>query len=109
MSSAASKRKAKSQPRSSSRPATLPPPDLLTSLTQRPWVLAAILAAVTLAVYLPVHHHPFFTMDDDGYVVSNPHIRYGFSPETIGWAFTSYDLANWHPVTWFSHMLDYQL
>src|SRR5208283_932010 len=109
MTSAPAKRKARSQPRSGSRQASLPPRDLLTSLTQRPWILAVVLAVVTLAVYLPVHHHPFFTMDDDGYVVSNPHIKYGFSPEAIGWAFTTYDLANWHPVTWLSHTLDFQM
>ena len=48
-------------------------------------------------------------MDDGPYVVNNPHIKYGFAPEAIGWAFTSYDLANWHPVTWFSHILDYRM
>ena len=109
MPSAASKRKAKSQSRSAARQANLPPQDLVTSLTQRPWILPLVLAVATLAIYLPVHHHPFFTMDDDGYVVSNPHIKYGFSPEAISWAFVSYDLANWHPATWLSHMLDYQL
>jgi len=102
------KRKAKSQS-PKSRPAAPPPTEPLGALTQRPWVLAVGLAIATLVVYLPVHHHPFFTMDDDPYVVSNPYIKYGLSPEAIGWAFTSYDLANWHPVTWLSHIVDYQL
>src|SRR5580658_10073442 len=75
------------------------------SLTQ-PWVLATVLALLTLAVYFPVHTHPFFTMDDDGYVVNNPHLRSDSLGDTIGWAFTSYDLANWHPVTWLSHATD---
>ena len=25
------------------------------------------------------------------------------------WTFTSYDAANWHPLTWLSHALDFQL
>ncbi len=75
-------------------------------LEARPWVLASILALITIAVYLPVHRHPFFTMDDDPYVVSNPHLQGGLSWETVSWAFTTYDLANWHPVTWLSHAID---
>ena len=109
MTSVASKRKAKSQPGTGARQAISPPQDLFTSLMKRPWVLAVLLAVLTLAVYFPVHHHPFFTMDDDAYVVSNPHIKDGFSAEAITWAFASYDLANWHPVTWLSHALDFQM
>jgi len=109
MTAVASKRKAKSQPGTGARQDNAPSQDLLTPLTKRPWVLAIVLAVITLAVYFPVHHHPFFTMDDDPYVVSNPHIKDGFSPEAISWAFTSYDLANWHPVTWLSHILDFRM
>ncbi len=78
---------------------------LFASLCARPWLLAAVLAAVTIAVYLPVHHHPFFTLDDNPYVVNNSHLRDGLS-DTLAWAFTTYDLSNWHPVTWFSHAAD---
>src|SRR5271165_5437789 len=109
MTSVASKRKAKSQPGTGARQAISPPQDLFTSLMKRPWVLAVVLAVLTLAGYFPVHHHPFFTMDDDAYVVSNPHIKDGFSAEAITWAFASYDLANWHPVTWLSHVLDFRI
>ena len=73
-----------------------------------PWIAAILLAVLTVAGYLPVHGHPFFTMDDEQYVVNNPHLRAGFA-ETIGWAFTTYDLANWHPVTWLSHAADVHL
>ena len=27
--------------------------------------------------------------------------------DTITWAFTSTEQANWHPLTWLSHALDY--
>ena len=27
---------------------------------------------------------------------------------TVEWAFTTYDEANWHPLTWLSHALDYE-
>ena len=29
--------------------------------------------------------------------------------DTVQWAFTTFDAANWHPITWLSHALDYQL
>ena len=32
------------------------------------WMLAAALAALTVLVYAPVWHHPFFSFDDPGYV-----------------------------------------
>ncbi len=74
----------------------------------QPWILAAVLALLTVTIYFPVHGHPFFTLDDRQYVVENGHLRGGLT-ETIGWAFTSFDLANWHPVTWLSHAADVHL
>jgi len=79
-----------------------------TLASPHPWIAAVLLALVTIGVYLPVHGHPFFTMDDEQYVVNNAHLRGGFA-ETVGWAFTTYDLANWHPVTWLSHAADVHL
>jgi tetratricopeptide (TPR) repeat protein len=63
----------------------------------------------TLAVYNPVNGHGFVNYDDDRYVTENAHVRAGFSWNTIGWALTSTEQANWHPLTWLSHALDYQL
>ena len=48
-------------------------------------------------------------MDDRDYVTANAHIHDGLSWSTIKWAFTSTEAANWHPLTWLSHALDYQL
>ncbi len=73
-----------------------------------PWVPALILVLVTVSVYLPAHRHPFFTMDDEQYVVNNAHLKAPIG-ETLAWAFTTYDLANWHPVTWLSHAADVHL
>lgn len=68
-----------------------------------------LLAAVTLAVYYPVVDHPFVNFDDPLYVVDNVHIKYGLSWETVKWGFTAFEQANWHPLTWFSHALDWQI
>ena len=81
----------------------------MASVLSRRFVLYSImLAAVTAALYLPVCRHPFLNWDDDDYVTDNIHVKAGLSSDTIAWAFTTYDAANWHPVTWLSHALDYQ-
>ncbi len=105
VSSKASRRKYKIELRSTRDQAPARRPGFLAS-SQAPWILAAILALLTIAVYFPVHSHPFFTLDDGPYVVNNPHLQSASAWETISWAFTSYDLANWHPVTWLSHAAD---
>jgi tetratricopeptide (TPR) repeat protein len=65
--------------------------------------------AATLALYNPVNRHPFVNYDDDRYVTENPHVRNGLSWDTVSWAFTAEEQGNWHPLTWLSHALDYQL
>src|SRR5579863_2550122 len=79
----------------------------------RPSVLAAmfgfILVVGTLVLYSPMSGHEFINWDDDGYVLNNPHVKAGLSWETVRWSLTSTDQANWHPLTWLSHALDYQL
>ena len=75
------------------------------------WTLAlgCLLAVATLALYHPVNHYPFANADDDSYIGDNIHVKYGFEPDTVKWAFTTFRDANWHPVTWLSHALDCHL
>jgi len=72
-------------------------------------IVCLLLAAVTLAIYNPVNRHPFVNYDDDRYVINNPHVRQGLTADTIAWALTSTEQANWHPLTWMSHALDCSL
>lgn len=76
---------------------------------KRTFVFCLLLAAATLALYNPVNRHPFVNCDDDRYVTENHHVRAGLTWETISWALTSTEQANWHPLTWMSHALDCQL
>lgn len=75
---------------------------------KRSAVLALGLAAATIALYAPTLGHRFVVWDDHEYVTANPHIR-SLNWSTIKWAFTSTYASNWHPLTWLSHALDYQL
>ncbi len=67
------------------------------------------LVGATLVVFWQVASHEFINFDDDRYVTENTHVQAGLSRESIIWAFTATDVSNWHPLTWLSHMLDYQL
>jgi tetratricopeptide (TPR) repeat protein len=64
---------------------------------------------VTLASFWPVLHNDFINFDDPPYVTANPHVTSGLSWGNVVWAFQSNVAANWHPLTWLSHMLDVQL
>ena len=51
----------------------------------------------------------FTDYDDNIYVTQNTQVQQGLTWENIGWAFRSTEAANWHPITWMSHMLDCSL
>jgi Flp pilus assembly protein TadD len=73
------------------------------------WLVAVLLALVTIPLYWPATGYDFVNFDDDVYVTDNTHVTSGFTWENVTWAFRSGHAANWHPVTWLSHMLDCQL
>jgi hypothetical protein len=72
----------------------------------RDFAVAAGLALLVFIVYWPVKSYDFLLFDDDEYVTNNPHVQAGLTSDAIRWAFTSFEHANWHPLTWLSHILD---
>ncbi len=73
------------------------------------WLIAIALALLTTTAYWQLKDHSFVNYDDDVYVVGNAHVQSGLSWENVAWAFTSTVAANWHPLTWLSHILDSQV
>ena len=71
--------------------------------------MCLLLGLVTLSVYWLAALNGFVNYDDPDYVTSNPHVQGGLTWQNIVWAFTSGHASNWHPLTWLSHMLDWQL
>lgn len=67
------------------------------------------LAAITFAVFGQTLWHGFINYDDNDYVYDNPVVTQGLTFKGIGWAFAGSHAANWHPLTWLSHMLDCQV
>lgn len=78
-------------------------------LTRSPLVLSSILFLGTLLLYLPTLNSAFVNYDDPAYITHNSHVLQGLSWKNIAWAITATVEANWHPVTWISHMADVQL
>jgi protein O-mannosyl-transferase len=72
-------------------------------------VLCLVLAAMSFAVFGQTLRHEFVDFDDDLYITENPMVARGLTRKGIVWAFTHVHSANWHPLTWLSHMLDCQL
>ena len=71
--------------------------------------ICIILVVATFAVYWQVLDHEFLNYDDKEYVINNWNVKAGLTSESVNWAFTTSHFSNWHPMTWLSHMLDYQL
>jgi tetratricopeptide (TPR) repeat protein len=89
-----------------------PPTELSTAQvgeTASPWLLALLLVAITLLAYWSTLSNGFLNYDDNGYVTQNSHLQPGLTVANISWAFRATIEANWHPLTWISHMADIQL
>lgn len=72
-------------------------------------IACLLLAVVTLAFYNPIAHCGFVYSDDVTYVMRNPAVQAGLTWETVKWAFVGVHAGFWHPLTWLSHALDFQL
>jgi tetratricopeptide (TPR) repeat protein len=74
-----------------------------------PAAAAYTLLLLVVVVFNPAFGNSFINFDDPGYITRNPMVQSGFTAASLRWAFTSFDCANWHPLTWLSHMLDARL
>ncbi len=76
---------------------------------RRDVLVCLFLIVITIAVYWQTRNHEFVSYDDDAYVIENPQVQAGLTRQSIIWSFTTTHVANWHPLTWLSHMMDCQL
>jgi len=57
-----------------------------------------------------VLHNGFINYDDQDYVTENLRVQGGLTWSNIAWAFHGAEShGNWHPLTWLSHALDWEL
>lgn len=71
--------------------------------------VAALLFLFTGLLYAGALKNNFINYDDPAYVTKNLHVQQGLTAASVHWAFTSTSEANWHPLTWISHMADVSL
>ncbi len=69
---------------------------------------AAMIFVVAVVAFLPSLRGGF-VYDDDIYVTGNTYVNRGITAAGLAWSLTAGHAANWHPVTWWSHMLDVSL
>ena len=70
-------------------------------------LLAVFFAA--LIPYSAVYSFEYVLWDDNVYLIERPEIHGGLTGDGIRWAFTTFQNANWHPLTWLSYMLEIEL
>src|SRR5262245_13958281 len=70
------------------------------------WLITSILLLGCVAIYYRVLSFGFINFDDNVYVYTNHRVLGGLSLESLRWAFTTFEAANWHPVTWITHLTD---
>lgn len=75
----------------------------------RELIVSFALILCVAGVYGQVSTFEFATVDDPTYVKLNCVVKQGLTLNGVKWAFTSFHAANWHPLTWISHMLDVEL
>jgi tetratricopeptide (TPR) repeat protein len=78
-------------------------------LSRRDAAAAAVLFVLVAATFAPALRNGFADIDDPEYVTENAHVRAGLSLPGFAWAAGTTAAANWHPLTWVSHMADVSL
>jgi tetratricopeptide (TPR) repeat protein len=73
------------------------------------FLICSLLFVLIVWVFVPVLGGGFNFFDEQAYILGNSHVNGGMSWSNILWAFGSFDVANWHPLTWLSHMVDVQI
>ena len=72
-------------------------------------VICVFLATITWLVFGQTLGHGFVNYDDPQCVYDNVEVTSGLTLHGVTWAFTHSHFNNWHPLTWLTHMLDWQL
>ncbi len=73
-------------------------------------VICIFLTIITLAIFWKVQNYEFINFDDPLYISENPHVQSPLNLRSVRWSFSLFQTGpNWIPLSWLSHMVDYQL
>jgi tetratricopeptide (TPR) repeat protein len=73
------------------------------------WIYRLLLCLAIGLVYAPVVQFSFVDFDDQLVITENRWVQEGLTPESVSWAFSTLYFANWMPITWLTHLLDWEL
>mgnify|MGYP006272659899 FL=1 len=71
--------------------------------------VAVGLVLLTLLIFFPLLEYTFVNYDDELFTTNNSKVAPGFTWDGVKWAFTSVEIDYWRPLSWLSHMLDFEL
>ena len=71
--------------------------------------ICVFLMVATFCTYAQIQDHEVIDFDTGSILTHNLNVQAGLTSESIKWAFTTSHPPYWHPVTWLSHIIDYQL
>jgi hypothetical protein len=69
----------------------------------------AAIFLLALLTFLPIRNHAWLNYDDNVYITQSAPVLAGWTYESLVWAFSSFDGANWFPLTRLSWMIDSEL
>jgi hypothetical protein len=72
-------------------------------------LIYGFLIIAIFSIYSNVINFSFINYDDTWYVTANKFVQRGLTISGFNWSLTAVYAANWHPLTWMSHMLDVTL
>ncbi len=78
----------------------------MSKLRRTETLVACLVAIIIFLVFLPGLQNGFVNWDDEEYIYENPFIR-SLNMNLFKSAFFEFHVANYHPLTWLSHALDY--
>jgi len=77
--------------------------------SRRSFLISLSLALAAFVVYGRTWRYEFTNYDDFFIISNNPAVASGLTLRGLWWGFTTNYFEFWHPVTWWSHMLDCEL
>jgi tetratricopeptide (TPR) repeat protein/uncharacterized membrane protein YqjE len=72
-------------------------------------LICLLLFGLTVWAFAPALKTDFQYFDEGGELQYNAHVNRGLNWQNLHWALFSLEYSNWYPLTWISHMLDFNL
>jgi tetratricopeptide (TPR) repeat protein len=72
-------------------------------------LICLLLFGLTVWTFLPALQTDFQIFDESAELFLNAHMNSGLGWQNLRWALSSLEYANWYPLTWISHMLDFKV